>query len=179
MLAYLNLLIGGGLLVAGRRLFWLLVGAIGFLIGLEIATRVTFPSELVLIMAALGLGLVFALMAIFLESVAIGVAGFLGGGLALMRLLDIFGLDGGTAQLLGFILGGILGAILVVWIFNWALVAISSVAGASMVANGLPLRPGERPLLFVGLAILGVLIQALSMWRAGTPPKAAPKPKVC
>ncbi len=63
MLAILNVAIGSSLLLLGRKLFWLLVGAIGFLVGLEVATRITFPSELLLFLAALGLGTVFALMA--------------------------------------------------------------------------------------------------------------------
>jgi len=171
VISLLNVVVGGGLLVAGRRLFWLLVGAIGFLIGLEVARRITFPSQLVLILVALGLGVIFALMAVFLESVAIAMAGFLGGGLALMRIATMLGFDTVPANIVTFVLGGILGAILIVWLFNWALVTISSIAGASMIVSGLPLRTSDRPLLFLGLVILGVLIQALSMRREAAPDK--------
>lgn len=175
MIGILEVLIGGGLLLAGRRLFWLLVGAIGFLVGLEVATRITFRSELVLVLAALALGAVFALMAVFLESVAIGMAGFLGGGFALMRVADLLGLVAGPTRVAAFVAGGILGVILVVWLFSWALITISSIAGASMIVSGPFLRAGERPLLFLGLAILGVLIQGLAMHREGSPPKSETK----
>jgi hypothetical protein len=168
----LSVLIGAGLLLTGRKLFWLLVGAIGFLIGLEVATRIVFPSELVLIVSALALGLIFALMAVFLESVAIGVAGFLGGGLALMRVGDLLGLDANPIRIAAFIIGGILGAILVVWLFNWALIGISSVAGASMIVSGVFLRPADRPLLLLGLVILGLLIQGFVFLREGASPKS-------
>jgi hypothetical protein len=174
VISLLNVVVGGGLLVAGRRLFWLLVGAIGFLIGLEVARRITFPSQLILILVALGLGVIFALMAVFLESVAIAMAGFLGGGLALMRIASMLGFDTVAANIVAFVLGGILGAILIVWLFNWALVTISSIAGASMIVSGLPLRTSDRPLLFLGLVILGVLIQALSMRREAAPEKTKP-----
>ena len=93
MLGYLNVLIGGGLLLAGRKLFWLLVGAVGFMLGLELASRIAFRSQWMLVLAALVLGVAFALLAVFVETVAIGVAGFLGGGLGLMRLVVLLGID--------------------------------------------------------------------------------------
>ncbi|MFH1184258.1 MAG: hypothetical protein V1755_04365 [Chloroflexota bacterium] len=176
MLVFLNFLIGGGLLVAGRKLFWLLVGAIGFLVGLEVATRITFRSELVLVLSVVALGVIFALMAIFLETVAISMAGFLGGGFVLMRLAALLGLDGGPARIVAFVVGGIVGVILIVWLFNLALIAISSLAGASMVVSGLVLRDDERPLLFLGLMVLGVLIQGLIMLRERPSPKSERRP---
>jgi hypothetical protein len=36
MLNFLNALFGGALLVAGRKLFWLFVGVIGFIIGIAV-----------------------------------------------------------------------------------------------------------------------------------------------
>ena len=71
MLAALDVLFGGALLVAGRRLFWLFVGAIGFIIGVEIAIRLFRGTEIVTILAGLVLGAVFALLAVFAESIAI------------------------------------------------------------------------------------------------------------
>jgi len=168
MLGLLNIAIGGGLLLAGRRLFWLFVGAVGFLIGLEVARLFVFPSELILILAALGLGLAFALFAVFVESVAIGVAGFLGGGITMLRVAALWGFDTNALRLVAFIVGGIIGVILVVWLFNWALITISSVAGASMIVSGLFLRAGERPLLFLGLAFLGIVFQGLVLQREGS-----------
>jgi hypothetical protein len=159
----LNLLVGGSLVLAGRKLFWLLLGAIGFLIGLELATWIAFHSELVLIIATIGLGVVFALMGIFLESVAIGMAGFLGGGLTLMRMASLMGLDSAVARWITFIVGGIIGAVLIVRLFNWALITISSIAGASMIASGLYLHQGIRPLIFLAIAVLGILFQGLLM----------------
>ena len=39
MLNVINLILGGALLVAGRKLFWLFVGAAGFVTGIQLATR--------------------------------------------------------------------------------------------------------------------------------------------
>ena len=76
MIARLTLLLGA-LLLVGRKLFWLFVGTIGFVIGIQVATRFFHGSELITIVAGLVLGIIFAVLAIFLESIAI--AGFLGG----------------------------------------------------------------------------------------------------
>ena len=85
----------------------------------------------------LSLGVVFALVAVFVETVAIGVAGFLGGGLTLMRLAALVGLNLPLARTLSFVAGAVLGVVLIVWLFNWALILISSAAGASLVSSGL------------------------------------------
>ena len=174
MVGVVSLLIGSGLLLLGRKLFWFLSGAVGFLLGIEIARRITFPSELTLILSALGLGIVFALMAVFLESVLIVVVGFLGGGLSLMRVFGILAWDNRLGDVVAFIVGGILGAIFIIWLFNAALITISSISGASLIVSGLPIQAAERPLIFWAIAILGIMIQAIALSREPPPPKKNP-----
>src|SRR5512143_60385 len=136
LLAILNLVIGAILLVAGRKLFWLLVAGIGFVIGAMLATRFFNGNELTMILAGLILGIIFALLAIFLESVAIGVAGFIGGGYVRLSLAGMLGLDpGGVMSWVIFAVGGVLGVIIVALLFSWALITISSLAGASMIVG--------------------------------------------
>lgn len=166
MIAILNVILGGALLIAGRRLFWLLVGAIGFLIGVELASRYIHGSEVLLLIGALVVGAIFALVAVFVESVAIGLAGFLGGGYALLGLASLAGLSGGTVSLIVFVVGGILGVLLTVLLFDWALITISSLAGASMIVASIALRASSRPVVYLGLVLAGVLIQGLSMRQA-------------
>jgi hypothetical protein len=161
-----ELLLGGAVLVAGRKLFWLLVGAIGFLIGMQIATRFFNGNEVIAIVAGVILGIIFALLAIFLESIAIAIAGFLGGGYVLLYLAGMLGIDpGGFWSWVVFAIGGILGIILVRVLFNWALIVISSLAGASMVVSAFGLTAGTATLIYVGLVVAGVLIQAMGMRR--------------
>ncbi|HET6845614.1 MAG TPA: hypothetical protein VFH29_02195 [Anaerolineales bacterium] len=175
MLGFLNVVIGGGLLLAGRKLFWLFVGAIGFMLGLEVASRFTFRSQWMLLVVALALGVVFALLAIFVETVALGIAGFVGGGLGLMRLAVLMGLDSPLARTLAFVVGAIIGVALVVWLFNWALIILSSAAGASMVAAGLFLRDVQRPLVYAALLVIGILVQAIAMGREHGRAKPTPQ----
>jgi hypothetical protein len=163
--ASLNLLVGGTLLLSGRKLFWLFVGAIGFLIGLEVAARLAIRPEILHVVAALAVGGVFAMAGIFLESVAIGMAGFLGGGMAVMRLAALLGFERASVSVPALILGGILGVILIVWLFDWALIVISSLSGASMIAGAVVLSPGIRIVVYSALVILGFLLQSLALRR--------------
>jgi hypothetical protein len=174
MISVFSLLIGSGLLLLGRKLFWFLSGAVGFLIGIEIARRITFPSELTLILSALALGILFAILAVFLESVLIVVVGFLGGGLSLVRVIGILGWDNRLSDVLAFAIGGVLGAIFIIWLFNAALITISSLSGASLIVSGLPIQALERPLIFWALAVLGIMIQAIALSREPPPPKKNP-----
>src|SRR5512143_2701777 len=104
MFGFLNVILGGALLVAGRRLFWLLVGGIGFVIGVQLAPRLLHGSELLNIAAAIGLGILFALLAVFVESAAIGLAGFLGGGYILSGVASALGIGSGGAGIAAFII---------------------------------------------------------------------------
>ncbi len=165
-LALLNLVIGAILLVAGRRLFWLLVGGIGFVIGVMLAQRFFSGNELTMVLAGLVLGAIFALLAIFLESVAIGIAGFLGGGYILLSLAGMLGLDrGGIGSWIIFVVGGIIGVILVALLFNWALITISSLAGASMVVAAFGMTAATAGIVYIILVIAGVLIQGTTLRR--------------
>ena len=161
MLNLLNIALGSALLLAGRKLFWLFVGAIGFVIGVEIATRFFHGSQLIMILAGLVLGLIFAGLAVFVESIAIALAGFLGGGYVLLSVATILGLDKGILTGIAFIVGGILGLILIILLFDWALISISSLAGAAMVVRALPITAATAGLVYLGLLLAGVLIQGL------------------
>ncbi len=166
IVSIVDLVLGIALLVAGRRLFWLLVGAIGFVLGVMLATRFFHGSDLTLVLAGLVLGIIFALLAIFLESVAIGIAGFLGGGYVLLSIAGMLGLDqNNLTTWIIFAVGGVLGVILVALLFSWALITISSLAGASMVVSAFGMTAATAGLVFIGLVIAGVLIQGTAMRR--------------
>ncbi len=166
LVSLLDLVLGAFLLVAGRRVFWLLVAGIGFAVGVTLAARLFNGSELTAILAGLVLGGIFALLAIFLESVAIGIAGFLGGGYVLLSIATMLGLDrGNTTTWVIFAIGGVLGIILVALLFNWALITISSLAGASMVVTSFGMTAATAGLVYLGLVIAGVIIQGTALRR--------------
>jgi hypothetical protein len=168
VLGIFDLVLGAILLVAGRRLFWLLVGALGFVLGVMLATSFFHGTELTMILAGLVVGIIFSLLAIFLESVAIAIAGFLGGGYVLLSIAGILNPDrGGIISWVIFAVGGVIGVILVAMLFSWALITISSLAGASMVVAAFGMTAATAGLVFLGLVIAGVLIQGTSLRREG------------
>lgn len=159
MTSLINIILGGVLLVAGRKLFWLFVGAAGFVTGMQLATRFTQNSEGFAIIIGLVIGLIFAVLAIFLQRIAIAIAGFLAGGYILTALAGMLGLDAGAFVWIVFVLGGIIGVILVSLLFDWALITLSSLAGASLVIESLFPQNATGGLIFIILFIIGVVIQ--------------------
>jgi hypothetical protein len=165
MLSVISLILGGALLIAGRKLFWLFVGAAGFVAGMQLTTQFWQGPELLAIIIGLVVGVVFALLAIFLQSVAIGAAGFLAGGYILTVLTGMLGLNQGAFSWIVYIIGGIIGVLLVVFLFHWAIITLSSLAGASLITQALPLSSGIGGVIFLALVIVGVVIQGSMMQR--------------
>ncbi len=91
---WVTLLVGLAVLLLGRRLFWLFVGAAGFAVGLHVAPMVLNGPEWLMVVAALVLGILGAVLAIFFQWLAIGLAGFAAGvhgGLAAAAALGFVG----------------------------------------------------------------------------------------
>jgi hypothetical protein len=154
-------LVGLLLLTLGRKLYWLFVGAIGFVAGMSLVTGATHRApDLTVLVIALVVGLVGAVLALFLQRVAIAIAGFVGGAFLGVRLWDAFAASGRGDAWLPALVGGIVGAIVVFAIFNVALILISSLVGAAVVAQHLGLAGNVQGLVFVVLAILGIVIQS-------------------
>jgi hypothetical protein len=166
MLSVINLVLGGALLVAGRKLFWLFVGVAGFVTGMQLAARFWQGSETVALIFGLVVGVFFALLAIFLQALVIGVAGFLIGGYIVSALAAMLGIDLTGAMIwIVYIAGGILGVILLSFVFDWALIILSSLAGASLVVQSFFAQGAYGGILFFILLIAGVVIQAATLRR--------------
>ena len=143
-MSILNALVGAALLLFGRKVFWLFVAGAGFVAGMSLTSRVLQGPEWVAVLVGLGIGFLAALLALVLQRFAIGLAGFLVGGyLALQFLTPLFNLDQNWWPWLAFVLGGILGAVLVNAL-------ITETLGARHVA-GL--------LVFILLLVIGVAFQ--------------------
>jgi hypothetical protein len=165
MLSVVSIILGCALLIAGRKLFWLFVGAAGFVAGLQLATQFWHGSEILAIVIGLVVGAIFAILAIFLQSVAIGVAGFLAGGYVFTVLAGMLGLNQGALPWIVYLAGGIIGVILVIFLLDWAIITLSSLAGASLIAQALPLSGGLGGIFFLILVIVGVVIQGTTLQR--------------
>jgi hypothetical protein len=162
MTTFVNALLGLALLTTGRKLYWLFVGVVGFVLGITLS-KLFFPteSELALVAIALVAGVLGAVLAFFLQRLAVGVAGFAAGGYLLEGALET--LEIGIPEWIVFLIGGIVGVVLVVALFDWALIILSSLMGASMLANIIPSEGWLLTLIFVGLSIAGIGMQVTSM----------------
>src|SRR5207249_4535868 len=132
----LSVLIGAIILFFGRKLFWLCVAAVGFAAGVELAPHLIHePSAVLQLSVAIIFGFIGSLLALFLQKVAIAVAGFLAGGKLAMALVTAFFVHGANYPGVTFIVGGIIGAILLLSLFDWALIAMSAVVGAYLICH--------------------------------------------
>lgn len=161
---WLRILAGIGLLVFGRKLFWLFVGLIGFAAGIHLATRF-FPGqpEWMVLAIALVAGVLGALLALFLQWLAIGLAGFLAGAYIVVRVLHVSGLGTSGINWILFLIGGIIGLILMIVLFDWALIILSSLVGAGLITENVHVAHSSGLLLFIVLVIAGVVVQSRLM----------------
>jgi Domain of unknown function (DUF4203) len=165
--AIVGALIGVVILFFGRKLFWLCVAAIGFAAGMEIAPHlVNEPSPLLALTVALVLGLIGALLALFLQKIAIAVLGFLAGGKLAGAIAAAFFVQYAQYSTVIFVVGGIIGAILLLVLFDWALIVVSSLIGAHLIQSTIALPPSGSTIVFIGLVVLGILVQATSLRRS-------------
>ena len=162
-----GVLIGIAILFFGRKLFWLTVAAVGFAVGVEIAPLlVNEPSSLLALLIALVLGVLGALLALFLQKVAIAVLGFLAGGKLATAIAAAFFVHYAQYSTIIFVIGGIIGAILLLAVFGCALIVVSSFIGAYLIQSAIVLPPTGSTLVFIGLAIVGIFVQAASFRRS-------------
>ena len=159
-------LIGIVILFFGRKLFWLCVAAVGFLAGIELAPHlVTEPSPLLELAVALVLGVLGALLAFLLQKIAVAVVGFLAGGKLASAIAAAFFVHYSQYSTIIFVVGGLIGAMLLLFLFDWALIVVSSFIGAHMIQNAIVLPPSGSTIVFLGLAIVGMVVQAASLRR--------------
>jgi outer membrane lipoprotein SlyB len=147
------------LLFMGRRLFWLFVALIGFAAGMILSSELfAVHDQLVLLAIGVVCGLIGAMLALFLQRLAIGVAGFLAGATVGVAVAQWLGLHAGT--MIPGLIGGVIGGILLSAVFDWALIFLSSIAGASLIIRSINLQASYVIPAFVILALLGIVIQS-------------------
>jgi hypothetical protein len=136
---------------------------------LELAPRLLpEQSETMIVIVALVLALVGALVAVVATKVVLGMIGFVAGGGIAVLLLGNLGIDRVIA-LAVYLIAGVIGAVLLLVLFDWTLIVLSSLAGASLIVMSVERLlhippPIAGTVLVLVLAAFGVLIQA-GLWR--------------
>lgn len=155
-----RLVLGTAMLTMGRRLYWLFLGGIGFVFGFDLAKQIIHdqPQNVILVIA-LCVGVAGALFAVFFQKVALLVGGFFAGGYLLIELLKEYGAGAGHYPWLLFILGGVIGALLMKVLFRWTLIVLSSLMGSGLILRTFHVGLQLGRLLFILLFLLGIAVQ--------------------
>ncbi|RJQ44130.1 MAG: hypothetical protein C4545_01920 [Anaerolineaceae bacterium] len=154
------LAIGIGMLVFGRKLFWLFTGGIGFFLGYTLAPKIlSNQSENVILVIAVIMGLLGIFLAILIKTAAISIAGFAAGAYIVYSLLPMINFDLGNYYWLVVIVGGVLGAILAGTMFDWALIILTAASGAVLVSQTLDLTYPLSAVVLVVLFLIGLIVQ--------------------
>lgn len=164
----LSIIVAALLLFFGERLYWLFVGGIGFIVGMDMAARgmAGQPAWMILLAAVLA-GIIGAVLAVFFQRVAIGLAGFLAGGyLAQIVVVSAMGAASGQTATIAFVIGGLIVGILAVVFLDWALIVTSALLGAAMISQWIVHDPVWRGVAFVALFLAGVGVQSQMLRRA-------------
>src|SRR6476660_3379151 len=163
----ISVIVGVAILLFGRKLFWLFVAALGFAVGLEIAAYfMKEPPQWMTLVVALGCGVIGALLAILLQKIAIAVAGFIAGGRIAWALAAAFYADHMHYRGITFVIGGILGALLLLALFDWVLILLSSIEGAHLIGHGIILPEQGAMILSIALAVICVIVQGSMLRRS-------------
>ncbi len=159
---FFTMVLGVILLVLGRKLFWLCVAVLGFFLGTEFAgTLLVDQPRWMMLVIGIGAGLLGALLAVVAQRVAFALAGFYAG--AYLALAAVHSLEVGGQSMIWFAAGGIIGAVLAALIMDWAIIALSSLAGAGAIVDAAGIGQTMGALVFLLLAAAGIVIQARLM----------------
>ena len=115
------------------------------------STFLSSEPEWVALAIALAAGLIGIVFAIFAQRLAIGAAGFVLGSYALASLFFALGLEGTGWMWLALVGGGIIGLALALAVLDFALIFLSSVAGAILILQTIHFNP---PMSFALFAVL-------------------------
>jgi len=155
----IELLLGGVVLLAGRRLYWLLVAIAGFLAGMLIVNaEFTGQPAWMTLLVACGMGVLGALVALLLQRLAFALMGLFTGaylGLAVAQAANL-----AQWSALCWLIGAALGVLAAVLLTDWALIGLSAAMGAAVIAPYLSNDRTLQPLIVLGLLVLGVVVQA-------------------
>ena len=169
-MVWVIILIGLILLFAGRRLFWLFVACVGFASGYHFVQQIwDINSAVLVLILSVAAGTVGAIIAIFFQKAAILIAGFAAGGYIVLILLAQFGGLPSQMAWLPYMVGGIIGAIVLFFVFDWALIFLSTLTGTTLIVQMSAFSPWVEIALFLALAIVGIAFQAKTM--SITPPR--------
>jgi hypothetical protein len=153
------------MLVAGRPFYSVFAGGVGFLVGNFLVEQYPFlsPFSWHPFVMPLIVSLVFGALTFLFKRWVARVCGFFAGGYILYRLPVALGAQTSWGSPVLFaIIGAICFVLLLVW-FDFALIALSSLSGTSMILQALRTGALDPIALFLILLVFGLITQFLLM----------------
>lgn len=153
--------IGAILLFLGRELNFLFAAAMAILWGFRVAPHLpdAWPAWGTWAFV-ITLALIAAIIALINERLGYFLSGFLAGS---FFLVEYFEPGAATVPLLLFIIGGVIGSLILGLLTEWAMILVSSTIGAAYVLGLFRLDPTAEILVGAGLFIVGALTQVIIM----------------
>jgi hypothetical protein len=180
---WLGVALGVIVLLFGRALYWAFVAIVGFFIGMELAANWSWLNQQehwVQLLVAIGCGIVGAILGIFVQRLAFAIGGFFAGGYLALAIAGRMHVGGDPN--IWMIVGGVIGAIAAALIMDWAIIVLSSLAGAAAIISPFQQKIGDdriTAVLFFVIAAVGIIFQGRHfMVTRVPPPTAAPPPVV-
>jgi hypothetical protein len=154
-------IIGGILLFLGRELNFLFAAAMAGLLSFRLIPLLPpqWPawSDTAFTVT---LAVVAALLVLLNERAGYFVSGFLAGG---FFLVEYYAPNTLTVPVLPFVIGGVIGSLILGVFTEWALILVSSAIGAAYILDLFQLQPTAEILVGAGLFIVGALTQVIIM----------------
>jgi hypothetical protein len=164
LISILQIILGLIVLTTGLKLIWLFVAVMGFVFGMYIVMDLFHMKTRWLIqIIGLAVGVIGAVLGVYMKNMAIVVVCFISGGYGAYYLAQLMGIKSGVLRWIFFVVGSILGIILLVIQFEWALILLSSWGGATLVSKHLTKQRGIAFVVFLTLTLVGVLVQAVGL----------------
>jgi hypothetical protein len=181
VLVGVTVVLGIVMLLFGRTLYWAFIAIAGFLVGMALADQwLADKEQWIRILAAVGAGVIGAVLGIFIQRLAFAIGGFFAGGYLAVAIAAQINAPGDHN--IWMIAGGILGAIVAALVMDWAIIILSSLAGATAILGQFADKLGNQlfPVLFVALAVIGIIFQGRRLIRPIGPaaPAAPMRPAV-
>ncbi|HEX9732663.1 MAG TPA: DUF4203 domain-containing protein [Thermoanaerobaculia bacterium] len=167
----LELAVGAVLLLWGRRLYWLALGGLGFVLGLALAQELLDLDAGVELILAVVAGLAGAVLAVVAQKIAVTVGGFVIGAVLAYHAASPWAADLGWGIWWIALLGAVVGVCFAAFLFEAALIVVSSLVGALLITQGLDLERGHETWVFLVLLAIGVMVQSRSRSRARRAPR--------
>ena len=115
------------------------------------------------IVVGAALGFIGAILAIFLQKIVVTITGFLAGVYLIASVINFLQLDPGPITWFLYMAAGAIGSLLVLGLFDWALILLSSLIGASLISQSsfemLRFEPAPRSIIFIVLLVIGIIVQ--------------------